>query len=559
MNNSVNAKFALGVSCIVCAAPVVLALIVIIVTLILARRKKWDGVWVARTLATGFCSFAAFSGVTLAMLSGFEVIPPELALILWSLLWVAAVFLCLPLTTAAWRTLLEPTNISRVVRAYCAASLDSMHSKKCFFHSASVFGYTVAWVVVLASYGICYCSHPFELTSWLSRRQDPVYCFSNTMCHQYVLLGSNASRYRVVSHVVTDLGSPLSTSCDVCELRMGDCVGASWSVTGVIRPMNIITEDPRYLSTIFVGNLTPTKRYLFNVSITLADGTSIRGQLTLTALPSTGGSTQILSVGGYNVETSSEHLAPVMTRSDPQVVLWGGDFAFAHNMRRCYRRMDKFCAHSVSLLRTNQGDAMPIVVLASEVEAGGYLRESNLDGYNFLSYFPQGDDSVATTVNTFHQHHIGSFLIIVLDSGAVLPGSQQIAYLSDTIHRGIGSGLRVIVAYHNAVYPAVEDADVGDARSFSNIITSNVTLVLEFHNNAYKRTKPLFRGLVYANGTVFVGDGGAGVASQCLIAQDSRLAMTRGVGTTLVLTLHHSTLQVQAMIKDGAVIDSFSL
>lgn len=515
-----------------------------------------------------------------ASISGFGYFHPALAVMIGCLLWAVSSLLSVFLLFGQWRlsavesaaSHIETSAVSMFIRKMIAVC--QKKAKLC--NVLCCIGYGACYAIVFVMYGMCYCSNPFELTSWSSRRSQPTYCFEDQFCHQYTLLGRNYSRVRVVGHVVSSRGRPRSTDAHLClwdvDAQVPDCSSLNITFSGtLVDHVDELGEDPRYVSHILLMNLNASTVYVANVRIVLADGTTVRKSISFRTVPKDRSDLTFISGGDLYSTNEGQWLLFVAfaAQSNPSFVLFGGDLAYTNNLRTCYIRFDYFLALATSL-RTSQGLWVPLVVIPGNHESGGYLLEQDPQKYNFfLPFFPQYDDDTPQHYGiTYHTHDVAQLTILGLDSCIMTPCATQIPYIEAMLAEGALRNQTLIASYHNPMFPSVREytdsQSVAVRDAWLNVfLAHNLTLALEFHDHAYKRTHLVnaLRGSSALNddGIIFIGDGGLGTARS---TSSGRIYLSRFSGESniqLVQAYANGTLLVNSFGAGRTLLDSISI
>lgn len=526
MDSSNYGNAAALVSIAVCFGTALISYIVALSIFAYARirqRATKMKVWV-------MCAIILFGNacfvVGLGVLSGFDLLPPALTFLIACVCIAVLTFLGMPIFSNGWKVaFLDSAGLWQSFKSYCSTSFKAAVTQPAIFHAGCLIGYLFCYAVIFSLYGVCYCSKPFVITTWASRRDQPKYCFDDAVCHQYVMLGYNSSRLRVVSHIVSSAGQPQRTWATVCQVDEQDrCVAAEANITGRVVAHHPTTDDPRYLSHVLLTSLNGSTSYAATVYFTLASGRNVSKSLSFTTVPDANDTRELQFVSGGDLESTNEgqnFLLIGFLKADPHFVMFGGDLAYANNMRTCYLRMDYYCA-LIASLQNPQGRSVPLMILTGNHESGGYLLNSQQWNkfYFVIEYFPQYDEDEPPSWHvTHHTHHVGANLALIgLDSNLLEPAVSQVPYATRELQRAAREDRFPVTAYHNPLFPSVRDYDDSASDTMRNVFASvfeanRLPLSLEFHDHAYKRTHPMLGTDISPNrsGTVFVGDGGMGI------------------------------------------------
>lgn len=429
-----------------------------------------------------------------------------------------------------------------------AATLLAIIKNNAYVIFALISYFVLCFLAIFLLHGVCWCTNPSSITTWVTRLSDQKVCVENQFCHLYPLLGVNSSRIRLVGHVVTSNGRPFSTHATICPITLvgatytssDPCASPEWYVEGVIYDHDQIDEDRRFLSHIVLKNLAPRTYYRATVYFTLSNGASISRSTmfrTISAPDDTNSTVRFISGGDfYTGRAGKECLREALALEPlPDFIYIGGDISYANNIRYCYRRLD-YSLDIFANLRTQMGVSIPFLYIVGNHESGGYLKDTWNKFFFHQQYFPNFDSDVDPSglQETHHRHILsGTVGMVNLDSGCIEEVAAQNQYLRDSltwIYEGWTpnpsdpsvfpplSARLAIVSYHNPAYPSLRAFDNTQSvlvrEHWIPIIDQyKVPLVLEFHDHAYKRTYPVKGHEVQqaGKGTVYIGDGGMGL------------------------------------------------
>jgi hypothetical protein len=430
----------------------------------------------------------------------------------------------------------------------------------------------------------CFCSAPSQLTTWATRSMQDAPCPKNEPCHAYALVGPHCSSIAVVAHYVSNNDGDAPRGATIEWARVDDgSTDASVVTAGEGYPQparqqalrgrmvadHPIKEDWRTVAQFPLLDLDCDSRYRYTIRF-YRDGSAI-GEISdqFTSLPNGNQSVFFIGGGDLQVGTGGEKIFDQACQAQPHShFIWvGGDVAYANNMRTCYRRWDG-AIRILTKMRRTDGSRPLLMTAVGNHEGGGYLftktaaqRRSYYTHYTtffpspiepltvaspslsprtvtglpplraFASSAPwRGDDTI-----TFYRSYIGTTAWLVVDSNVMLTTREQVSLMNETLAYWSGlltRGLirKIIVAYHCPGLPTVRSLSNIQAIAvrqdfFPLIFAYNVSLVLEHHDHAYKRTKPLLAvhagadsGVTAAPGfgVLFAGDGSLGVSENSL-------------------------------------------
>ena len=256
---------------------------------------------------------------------------------------------------------------------------------------------------------------------------------------------------------------------------------------------------------------------------------------------------------------------------DPDLVVWGGDLAYANGQQRnLHRWIAWFKANDHTLIH-DDGRIVPIVLGIGnhEVRGGYYYNHDDFADtdewrlsvapyfYQFFA-FPGQPGYAALDFADYM-----SLIALDTDHTNTIPGPQSqwleqaLAQRTDVPH--------VFPFYHVPGHPL---------RGFDNPLAQRIRehwaslfdqygleIAFENHAHIYKRTVPLRAGEPHAAGIVYIGDGAWGVGTGHVGpgAADAapHIAEAAGVRHAVIMTLHGRARHFLAVDEHGQVIDEY--
>jgi acid phosphatase type 7 len=201
-------------------------------------------------------------------------------------------------------------------------------------------------------------------------------------------------------------------------------------------------------------------------------------------------------------------------RQEPYFALIAGDLAYDNGKspKTFLTFLENYSRHMVDA----KGRLIPMLSCIGNHEVSGGYKAKRADAPQYLSVF---DGFFAET--TYGVIDIGDYLsLVLLDTGHIAPiDGEQADWLAATLAERQECP-HLIVANHVPAYPSVRNPQGPDGKfgtgeanrlHWSPLFERyNVDVVLEHHDHAFKRTKPMLDGLAQANGVVYLGDGSWG-------------------------------------------------
>ena len=221
-------------------------------------------------------------------------------------------------------------------------------------------------------------------------------------------------------------------------------------------------------------------------------------------------------VSGGDCDTNPHAVANniLAARQDPMFALIGGDLGYDNgtSVDKSLGFLRNYSRHMVD----SKGRLIPMVVCIGNHEvAGGYGKPREAAPF----YFAVHDGLYAE--RSFATLDFGDYLsLVLLDTGHVAPIDGEQADWLDKALAERNERAHLIAVNHVPAYPSYRKADGDGGKAGTGELNRkhwvplferhNVDVVLEHHDHAFKRTRPLKDGMVNANGIVYLGDGSWG-------------------------------------------------
>jgi acid phosphatase type 7 len=224
-------------------------------------------------------------------------------------------------------------------------------------------------------------------------------------------------------------------------------------------------------------------------------------------------------------------------RQDPMFAIVGGDLGYdnGRSMETSVKFIRNYSRHMVA----GNGRLIPLVVCMGNHEIdGGYNKPRDKAPFFFALFDGMYRDTSFATLD------FGDYLsLVLLDTGHNSPiGGDQADWLEKTL-RARADHPNVIAVNHVPCYPSV--------RQFAGIAGTGaenrkywvplfekyrVPVVLEHHDHAFKRSKPLLGGHENKNGVLYLGDGSWGKLS--VLGMPGKLSYLARSGSEYHMSLH---------------------
>ena len=263
--------------------------------------------------------------------------------------------------------------------------------------------------------------------------------------------------------------------------------------------------DGRYINSVELTGLTPGQVYYFKI-------------------PTAGGLSQIyafrtvpasdepirFATGGDTLGTHIfRQLLEQLKEQNPLFLVIGGDLAYADGD---FEKIDRWEAwwdiwHDNDT--TAEGRLIPLVLGIGNHETNKLIDTKEKRAPFYFGFFPQGGEAVFS-------HQFGANLgMIILDTGHLRAHHTQNEFLEEQLKAYASLPYRVAV-YHVPLYPSHRDYEgsasaAGRTHWLPLFDEYELSVGFENHDHTFKRTKRLRNNEVYPEGTLYVGDGNAGV------------------------------------------------
>lgn len=247
---------------------------------------------------------------------------------------------------------------------------------------------------------------------------------------------------------------------------------------------------------------------------------------------------------------------------DPDFVIMGGDIAYTEGLRRALRtrtwkikRWQEFFRVWFQDMVTSDGRLIPILPVLGNHDVKEGFDNPYKNEVLFYSFFTFPNPKIPYWV-----FNIGKQLCFyLLDSGHTYPiGGRQTEWLKEAFEKYQGA-LYHIPVYHIAAYPsetAYTHRGSKDIRKFWVPLFEKygVKISMEHDNHTFKRTFPLYQGMIDANGIYYLGDGSWGVYPD-KPHRHWYLAKTSRINCYWLLTINREKILAEAFDNEGELID----
>lgn len=356
-------------------------------------------------------------------------------------------------------------------------------------------------------------------TRFIRSFADP-YC-TEGVCHVYLTAGPD-----LTSSVFVNVHLPLR-SAEHLDLTVDG--GNAMRMTQFLNPW-LDEADQRQIFSVFVSNLTAGV-HAFSLSTNLG---KIGDEEYLFKLPNQE-SIKFAIGGDAGVTLTSDLIVREMYKTDPHVIIIGGDVAYDNGFYACACMWDYF----LEILLRYKAEDQYLVPLSFAVgnhdigynhdNQGAWAHRAvhDCDAPPFFAWFPHEVDKNQIPIPACHRsanrvHSVGNLTNVwILDSAYTVYPDEVVSFVDKEIQK-VGKGWNLGI-YHVPLYSVhVHDYAGGESlrKRWPLRLFDKYRFVANFenHSHLYKRTKLLADGQVADRGTVYLGDGNMGVTEDRIAA-----------------------------------------
>lgn len=259
-------------------------------------------------------------------------------------------------------------------------------------------------------------------------------------------------------------------------------------------------------------------------------------------------------------------------RYDPDLIVWGGDLAYADGREdKAWRWVEYFTTIRNTLV-TADGRVVPILSAIGNHEVRG--------GYHWaISGYTQTDASRAAAAPYYYTFFampgqpgygvldFGDYMtIILLDTDHTNPiAGAQTEWLERTL-AAREHFTHIFPVYHIPAWPSVRPFEGSSStalrlRWVPLFERYGVRMAFENHDHSYKRTVPLRGNAEVVDGIVYIGDGAWGVPPREVKPVESTwyLERSESMRNAVIVTIHGDLLGFVAIDPAGKTIDEMPL
>lgn len=267
---------------------------------------------------------------------------------------------------------------------------------------------------------------------------------------------------------------------------------------------------------------------------------------------------KIRVIAGGDMGYASREIVPILQQAAakaPDVVLIGGDIAYANGKKKNLHRWFSWFKHWQENMVSKEGYLVPMILAIGNHEVSHVLFGKQAPFY--FGFFFQGGKPYFTRKLGEHT------MLVVLDSDHIYSYSSQRKWLKDKLEEYNYSTFKIAM-YHVPLYPAHRDFNNSDSITARQLWLPlfdeyNLDLGLEHHDHVFKRSKRLKGNrVVQDGGTIYLGDGSFGRSPRSV---EKRYYIEKALKAKhfWFLEIDAEKIFIQAIDDTGKTLDQFTL
>lgn len=312
-----------------------------------------------------------------------------------------------------------------------------------------------------------------------------------------------------------------------------------------------LKNDVRHVVSAKLTNLVPGETYYFSLG-----GRPGVGERKFRTIATDHSPIRFVAGGDMGPFPRTRRLLRVAARQDPDFAVIGGDIAYANGDPKSAWRWDRWIQSYGKEMVTSDGCMIPMVLAIGNHEVNDLQGDAAVRAPFYFGYFPQGGTSY------FRRDFGADLMLLVLDTGHVVPHADQVPWLEENLRAGQDTPLK-IATYHVPQYPShrsFDDTRSREAREQWGPLFDKygLSIAFEHHDHAFKRTHPLRHGEIDPAGTVYLGDGCMGVPARKVENADAwYIVKASGTPHFWLVDILDGTATYQAVNRKGEVFDTY--
>jgi len=433
------------------------------------------------------------------------------------------------------------------------------------------FSLGVALVLLFATRDICYCSHPYTLTTRMSRSRMAPSCEEGKMCYLYLTIAEDPSSAVIVNFHSRD--SPVNSYVKYDTVSRPTYKDYQLQQSASFLTMeDVFDEEPRFVHSASLAGLVPNSTYYFVTCVETKSGVITSEERKFKTFHTGSDSIRFVNGGDWQQNEEGNQLAALAREQNPDFISIGGDVAYADGQNTCWKRWDQRLGAITTMTQLPNGYTVPLLLAIGNHEGGGFETPIAMAAF-YLRYFSfiVNDTAVEPTKRaTYHMHKLGNHTALgVLDSDVIARwDTAQASWFEQQLTSDSYANMTHRIAiYHCPLYPGVSsytDSIPTNGRKYILPLFDkyHVDIGFEQHDHAYKRSKVLYNNEVVetaAEGTVYLGDGSWGIVGSTPKELAWYLERQSATSHVWVVDVNSTTIIAYAMNSKGEAFDTYTI
>lgn len=328
----------------------------------------------------------------------------------------------------------------------------------------------------------------------------------------------------------------------------------------------------RLIHTVELTGLQPAGEYKFQLHHVEPDLSS--PVYRFRTMPTTNDQPVRMAIGGdvRHRQVWMEEMNAVAMRFDLDLIVWGGDLAYADGRADRLQNWEEFFDAMLNTLIDDSGRVVPVLFgIGNHEVVGGYFGGGGrgADAYEDTDAFRAAIAPYYYSLFAFPGHpgygvlDFGDYLSIILldtDHSGPIVGKQTqwleevLAARTDVPH--------VFPVYHVPAFPSHRAFDGGPsprvrAHWVPLFERYGIHVAFEHHDHTYKRTVPIRDGRQSADGIIYIGDGTWGVGERIPREphEDWYLEQTKAIRHAIIVSIQNGWRDIKVISREGRLID----
>lgn len=302
----------------------------------------------------------------------------------------------------------------------------------------------------------------------------------------------------------------------------------------------------------------PNTDYYFSVGYINDNNTFVHSKERKFRTTPAHGTYNFIAGGDMGIDDDVGKLIKIGARYEPYFAAIGGDIAYDNNFPGCHSRFDKFMKIWTDNAITPNGYTIPMITAIGNHEAGGFGMSKSIF---YTKSFVHEEFENVEDIKSYHPHYVADSLLLSLDSSVLSTFEEQVPFIEKELSKYSGNYLKMAL-YHVPLYPSVRAITTKWSKLSRDIWEPlfdrhKLTLGLENHDHAYKRTKLIDENGFGPNGTLYIGDGAMGVKARRPAENRDYIAHSYFGEFMIDVNMTYDNISFEAIDVDGDVFDKY--